>query len=237
MRLHLRTWGSGPRTAVLVHGFSDDARTWWRVGPAVASLGFTVVAPDLRGHGCSPRTSTYAWQDFVSDLVDTLAPEPDVLVGHSLGGLVVGLAAPLLRPRRTVFVDPAWLLAPQPVSLPSTLPLVPDDLPAAARAWAPEEIAVDLASNALLDPRVAPALSAALSGAAGVQPPPAPEPGSVVLVPELDPLVPPSAHATLDALGYRVRTQRGVRHVMHRDDFAGFMALLRPELIPGGLAA
>ncbi len=57
VRLSVRVWGSGPRTALLVHGFSDDAQTWWRVGPALADLGHTVLAPDLRGHGCSPRAA------------------------------------------------------------------------------------------------------------------------------------------------------------------------------------
>ena len=47
-------WGNGPRRAMLLHGLTSAATTWWRVGPALAALGFTVVAPDLRGHGKSP---------------------------------------------------------------------------------------------------------------------------------------------------------------------------------------
>ena len=49
----------------------------------------------------------------------------------------------------------------------------------------------------------------------------------MVLVPGLDPVLSPQAHPLLQTLGYRVVTQPGVRHVMHRDDSAGFEAVLR----------
>ncbi|MGZ6827500.1 MAG: alpha/beta fold hydrolase, partial [Mycobacteriales bacterium] len=98
MRLHLRTWGTGPRSALLVHGFSDDATTWWQVGPALADRGFTVLAPDLRGHGLSPRGGGYALADLAADLVDTLPTGVELAVGHSLGAAVLALAVPALAP-------------------------------------------------------------------------------------------------------------------------------------------
>lgn len=233
----MRSWGTGPRTALLVHGYSDDSETWWRVGPAVAELGFTVLAPDLRGHGRSPRGRGYRFEDFAQDLVDTLDLPVHVAVGHSLGAVVLGLAATRLRPKRTVFVDPPWLRPPDEIELGAQLAARPDELPAEAAAWPAAEIAVDLASNARLDPQVGVALAQALGTVEGLTPPPAPEPGAVVLVPELDPALPLTAHPLLDALGYRVLTQPGVGHVMHRDDFDGFMDLLRPELLNGVIAA
>lgn len=55
MQLHTREWGTGDRTALLVHGIMSDSRTWRRVGPALAERGYRVLAVDLRGHGRSPR--------------------------------------------------------------------------------------------------------------------------------------------------------------------------------------
>ncbi|MDP9181759.1 MAG: alpha/beta fold hydrolase [Actinomycetota bacterium] len=236
MQLKVRSWGSGPRTALLVHGFSDDSETWWRVSPAIADLGFTVLAPDLRGHGKSPRCSSYALPEIAQDLVDSLPAEADVALGHSLGAVVLGLAAERLRPRRAVFVDPSWLRPRGEVSLTAALPLAPSDLPAEL-GWSAAEVAVDLASNRRTDPLVATSLLAALAPHEHIEPPPAPHPGALVLVPELSPVLPVAAHPVLAALGYEIRTLAGVRHVLHRDDFDGFMDLLRPDLLDGGIAA
>jgi pimeloyl-ACP methyl ester carboxylesterase len=228
VQLSVRTWGSGPRTAVLVHGFSDDAETWWRVGPAIADLGFTVLAPDLRGHGRSPRASRYAFADFAADLVDAVPAEADLVLGHSLGALVLGVAAPRLRPRQAVFVDPSWLRRRGEVLLDRPLATHPEQLPS---WWSPEDVAVDLASNARTDPAVAPALAAELAEDDWVPVPPSVHPGAVVLVPELEPVLPLAAHDAVRAAGYRVATQPGVGHVMHRDDLDGFLRLLAGEVL------
>ena len=234
MRRAVRRWGRGSRTAALVHGYSDDAQTWWRTGPALAHLGFTVLAPDLRGHGHSERCDSYLLEDFAADLVDSLPVGLDLAVGHSLGGVALGLAAGRLQARRTLFVDPPWS---RPVGRGEIAPLArtADELPPATSAWSLEDVAVDLASNARVDPRVAPALGLGLRD--GVDPPPPPEPGSVVLVPALDPVLPPETHDHLAALGYAVVTHPGVRHVVHRDDPAGFVERLRGLTARGELVA
>ena len=36
--LSIRSWGSGPKQALLLHGISSNAEGWWRVGPALAEL-------------------------------------------------------------------------------------------------------------------------------------------------------------------------------------------------------
>ena len=228
MRLNVRTWGSGPRKALLVHGYTDDAETWWRVGPAIADLGFTVLAPDLRGHGDSPRCHSYGLEDFALDLVESLPAEADLAIGHSLGALVLGLAAPRLRPGRVVYLDPAWLRARGEVDLGGALPSSPAELSVGTSEWCAQDVAVDLASNGRTDPAVGLALVADLAPDEHVVPPPALHPGTVVLVPERAPSLPIEAHGALAALGYELLTQKGVAHVMHRDDFDGFM---------GGIAA
>lgn len=237
MQLNVRWWGSGARTALLVHGFSDDSSTWWRVAPAIADLGFTVLAPDLRGHGESPRADSYRLEDFAQDLVDTLPGEADIALGHSLGAIALGLAAERLHPRCAVFVDPSWLRPRGEVMVGAALPLKPSDLPREVAHWSAEEVAVDLASNRRTDSQVMSSLLAELAPHEHIPPPPAPHPGALVLVPELSPVLPVAAHPVLASIGYEIRTLPGVRHVLHRDDFEGFMELLRPGLVDSGVPA
>src|SRR5262245_48779864 len=47
-------YGSGP-PVLLLHGFPDDRHLWRFQVPALASAGFRVIAPDLRGFGDAPR--------------------------------------------------------------------------------------------------------------------------------------------------------------------------------------
>ncbi|HEY6607817.1 MAG TPA: alpha/beta hydrolase [Candidatus Limnocylindria bacterium] len=98
--------------AVLVHGVTGWHRTWWRVAPALAAHGWRVVAVDQRGHGHSPRIDGIVTiRDFASDLEATIAAmgDPiDLLLGHSLGG-VVAVELAVARPdlvRRLVLEDP-----------------------------------------------------------------------------------------------------------------------------------
>jgi pimeloyl-ACP methyl ester carboxylesterase len=223
VRLTLRSWGSGPATALLVHGFSDDSSTWWRVGPALAERGFTVIAPDLRGHGLSPRAEQYALDGFAQDLVESLPADADLAVGHSLGALVLALAAPALRPRRTVLVDPSWLRPRRDIDLTRALPTAKEQLPAETAAWDEADVRVDLASNALLDPRVGPQLLAALGPDDHLPATPPAGPDALVVVPEHMPLLPVERQDEVAALGYSIRTVPAAHHVIHRDNHAGFL--------------
>ncbi|WP_165495506.1 alpha/beta fold hydrolase [Actinomadura roseirufa] len=110
MKLQVTEWGTGDRYALLVHGLFSDATSWHRAGPALAERGFHVLAPDLRGHGESPR-GRYSPFDWALDLVDTLPARAEIAVGHSLGGLVLGMAARLLDPGSAVYLDPAWRMS------------------------------------------------------------------------------------------------------------------------------
>ncbi|MBT8213274.1 MAG: alpha/beta hydrolase, partial [Acidimicrobiia bacterium] len=64
-----RTWGSDPRNALLLHGVSSDSGGWWRLGPDVATLGYSVVAPDFRGHGSSPPGDDYRRESYRDDVL------------------------------------------------------------------------------------------------------------------------------------------------------------------------
>ena len=108
LRLNMLTWGEGYTRALLLHGLNSSAATWGRLaGPLTRELGCTALAPDLRGHGRSPRGQGYLIGDYVGDLV-ALGSEWDLVVGHSLGGLIAAHAAQDEDwTRRLVLIDPA----------------------------------------------------------------------------------------------------------------------------------
>ncbi len=87
-----RMTGAGP-VLLLLHGIGDSSATWEPLMPALARR-FTVVAPDLLGHGSSakPRAdySVAAYANGMRDLLDVLDLDTATVVGHSLGG---GVAA------------------------------------------------------------------------------------------------------------------------------------------------
>jgi pimeloyl-ACP methyl ester carboxylesterase len=80
--------GSGP-PVVLIHGMVNSSRHWREVALALADR-YTVIAPDLIGHGDSatPRGdySLGAHAACIRDLLAVLGVERATIVGHSLGG-------------------------------------------------------------------------------------------------------------------------------------------------------
>ncbi|MGK2881145.1 MAG: alpha/beta fold hydrolase [Mycobacterium sp.] len=87
-RRAFRVAGSGP-ALLLIHGIGDNSTTWHSVHNALARR-FTVIAPDLLGHGRSdkPRAdySVAAYANGMRDLLGYLDIERVTVVGHSLGG-------------------------------------------------------------------------------------------------------------------------------------------------------
>ncbi len=87
-RIAYRQAGSGP-VLMLIHGITSSSATWERVMPYLARH-FTVIAPDLIGHGSSeaPRGdySLGAHASNIRDLLLVLGHERASVVGHSLGG-------------------------------------------------------------------------------------------------------------------------------------------------------
>lgn len=83
-----RLVGSGP-ALLLVHGISDHSGTWAHLLPELARR-YTVIAPDLLGHGSSdkPRAdyAAAAYACGMRDLLGVLNIDQVTVVGHSLGG-------------------------------------------------------------------------------------------------------------------------------------------------------
>ena len=82
----------------MVHGLGTSSVTWGHnIGP-LAGAGYTVLAPDLPGHGYSdkPKSLSYgpeAGAQLIHDFLDALGVDRVSLVGNSAGGLIAGLFA------------------------------------------------------------------------------------------------------------------------------------------------
>src|SRR3954465_9455105 len=80
--------GSGP-ALLLLHGLGGDHTTWLPVVQAL-SRRYTVIAPDLLGHGSSdkPRAdySVGGYANGMRDLLTVLGIDRVTVVGHSMGG-------------------------------------------------------------------------------------------------------------------------------------------------------
>src|SRR3954466_1959498 len=112
-RVFYRSAGCGP-VVVLVHGITSTSATWADMLPSLAER-FTVIAPDLLGHGDSanPRGdySLGGYASGIRDLLIALGHERATFVGHSLGG---GVAMQLAyqfpeRCERLILVDSGGL--------------------------------------------------------------------------------------------------------------------------------
>jgi pimeloyl-ACP methyl ester carboxylesterase len=82
--------GRDTKLAFLIHGIASDLATWNPVRDALAARGYATLALDLTGHGESPHAHRYDIHTWIREAVDILDdhPVPDLLVGHSLGGLI-----------------------------------------------------------------------------------------------------------------------------------------------------
>lgn len=85
------------RPVILLHGGGQTRHSWKSAARALLAGGYHVVNVDLRGHGDSgwSPNGRYSGRLFVEDLRALVAqmPQPPVLVGASLGGMVSLYAA------------------------------------------------------------------------------------------------------------------------------------------------
>src|SRR6476659_9362098 len=87
-RVSYRAGGEGP-PLVLIHGITSSSASWEKVLPGLAER-FTILAPDLLGHGQSDKPSgDYSLGShacLIRDLMLALGYGPATIAGHSLGG-------------------------------------------------------------------------------------------------------------------------------------------------------
>jgi pimeloyl-ACP methyl ester carboxylesterase len=84
-----RMAGEGP-AIVLIHGITSRSGVWVELMGDLVDAGYSVIAPDLFGHGASAKPkgdySLGAYASGVRDLLGMLGFESGTVVGHSLGG-------------------------------------------------------------------------------------------------------------------------------------------------------
>jgi magnesium chelatase accessory protein len=108
LRWHVQKMGSGP-SVLLLHGTGASTHSWAALAPLLAKH-FTIVAPDLPGHGFteSPPRAALSLPEMarqIGDLLRTLAFDPAMIVGHSAG------AAIMIRMTLNGILDPSALVS------------------------------------------------------------------------------------------------------------------------------
>jgi pimeloyl-ACP methyl ester carboxylesterase len=84
-----------PTPLLFVHGAWHGAWCWAEYFlPYFAEHGYASLALSLRGHGTSTGRERLRWTriaDYVTDVAQVISqlPKPPILVGHSMGGLIV----------------------------------------------------------------------------------------------------------------------------------------------------
>lgn len=92
LRWHVQQAGAGP-VLLLVHGTGAATHSWRGLVPLLAEC-FTIVAPDLPGHGFTesppaPRLSLPGMAAALSGLLCVLRVSPVIAVGHSAGAAIL----------------------------------------------------------------------------------------------------------------------------------------------------
>jgi magnesium chelatase accessory protein len=89
---HVQRMGAGP-VLLLAHGTGAATHSWRGLMPALAKH-FTVVAPDLPGHGFTSAPPAYRMtlkdmSGALAELLHTLGDMPEIAVGHSAGAAIL----------------------------------------------------------------------------------------------------------------------------------------------------
>lgn len=99
--IHYQIQGDGP-FILLLHGFLEDHLIWEEIHPLLSDR-FTLVMPDLPGHGksavLSETQSMSEMGEAIQALLDHLGIDQYDLMGHSMGGYV-GLAMLEQKPEK-----------------------------------------------------------------------------------------------------------------------------------------
>jgi len=99
LEFHVNTCGESDRLALCLHGFPEIGYTWRHQLPLLASLGYRVWAPDLRGFGQSDKpkgVNQYAFEhliDDVSALIDASGTKETMLLAHDWGVMIASQIA------------------------------------------------------------------------------------------------------------------------------------------------
>ncbi len=128
---------SGGQPVVLLHGWPYDIRSYAEVAPALASQGYRVVVPFLRGFGTTRFLSNDAMRNAqqsavavdTTSLMDALGLESAIIAGFDWGARTANIVAALWPERCKAMVSVSGYLIGSPEANKSPLP------PEAELAW------------------------------------------------------------------------------------------------------
>lgn len=162
--LHVEVSGSGD-PVVLVHGITGSADDWAPLIPGLEATN-TVIRFDLRGHGRSSKAATYDLASMASDIwavARSQGAERPRLMGHSLGGALVTVAATMGPVESVVCLDQSLALGEFSAALaavepqlrdPATFPAVIDGIFGQMYGPLPEADRARLRAGATVDQEV-----------------------------------------------------------------------------------
>jgi pimeloyl-ACP methyl ester carboxylesterase len=210
----------------------SDHRAWHRVAAELEGRGFRVIAVDLAGHGRSPRARRYSPAAWAADVIETVEPvlagPPDVVMGHSLGGLVASIVADRLAPRAAIYVDPAFAFPRGMRGLLFKLAFAVSPRPRRSALvrfnprWSAEDIEIELATLRDWDKRTI----LGFADTRHVVPPLRLVAPSLVVLAEKSLLITDAVASRLRRQGMIVETVPGSGHTVFRDDHVVFMSLV-----------
>lgn len=113
MELRAHRWGpQSAESVVCIHGLTHHGRVFEPVGERLSTLGHSVVAVDLRGHGGSAADPPWNVDTQAEDVLETLdgleIQRVTCMIGHSFGGRVAASVAARAEARiaRVALLDP-----------------------------------------------------------------------------------------------------------------------------------
>ena len=143
--LNVMRWGdpSAKKVVVALHGITANGGAFTQPGRKLAERGWLVIAPDMRGHGESPRgDGDFSTAALLADLAAAVPTSPNVLIGHSFGGYLaqMGVLQGLFRPSALVLEDPVSHFADR-------------ETPTAMLAWDEANLPHDIGGLMRLNPK------------------------------------------------------------------------------------
>ena len=117
LRWHVQRMGAGP-AVLLLHGTGAATHSWRGLAPLLARR-FTVIAPDLPGHGFTQKPPSFrlslpGMSRSVSGLLQALGVSPALAVGHSAAAAILARMSldGVIAPRALVSLNGAILPLP-----------------------------------------------------------------------------------------------------------------------------